>query len=125
MLKADKGYTGDMRRTGATILLLVVILWIACPAFACLASLPSHACCRTMDQHCDSHNLSASANCCQFRGAGENPTAERASTPEPLGQAEPAPLPSALLSPPQSAVVPCASGTPTGLRPPGICILRI
>lgn len=55
-------------KQGVFVMLVVVVLWAAIPAFACLLGMPpaqQHSCCSQMEQHCDSAGMDAHGSCCQ------------------------------------------------------------
>lgn len=57
-------YTVSMSKQSAILLLAVVVLWTAVPAFACLMPTQHHACCQQMTQDC-STTMGADSSCCQ------------------------------------------------------------
>ena len=53
----------QVRTKGAILMLMLVALWAALPALACLTPPPSHACCRHQMQDCGSMMM-PTASCC-------------------------------------------------------------
>jgi len=63
----------NWERKGALLMLLVVVLWTAIPASACLlggrqAGQPD--CCRAMALECDQAGMGASVSCCEVHPQG-------------------------------------------------------
>jgi hypothetical protein len=115
----------NVQRTGALLMLVVVALWAALPAFACFAPAQEHACCQHMTRDCGP-TMGADSTCCQLRqsdGATPATTAsvsERSVVNAPNAQA--ISIPALLLS--GSRRVEDAGGSPP--RPsPKSSILRI
>jgi hypothetical protein len=57
-------------RTGALMMLVIVVLWAAMPAMACLVPMRAmtpaeHDCCLKMAQECGSATMPSSHSCCQ------------------------------------------------------------
>jgi len=59
-----------MGRKGAVLMLAIVALWVAAPAFACMTPAPCHPCCRAMAMDCDSATMSAAHPCCLLHSSG-------------------------------------------------------
>lgn len=59
--------TMPWHKQGALWMLLAVLLWIAAPAFPCLAAAARHDCCRAMMQDCAP--MSIQGSCCELRPA--------------------------------------------------------
>ena len=80
-----------MGKAAAILMLVVVVLWAAAPAFACLAPSQPHACCRHMDMpDCDMSTMGAAASCCQVSTPDTSGApAIRAITPRTLEIAHP------------------------------------
>lgn len=55
-----------INRTGAILMLAVVVLWTAMPALACVLAPTHHACCRDMAQECSSSAMNSGGACCQI-----------------------------------------------------------
>jgi hypothetical protein len=77
----------------ALVMLIVVVLWIAMPAFSCFLPTPQHACCHgmseAMPQSCNAPAMSHQS-CCQVHRPDANLPLVRASAPEyPLTLAGP------------------------------------
>ena len=58
----------QVRTKGAILMLMLVALWAALPALACLTPPPSHACCRHQMQDCGSMMM-PTASCCDARSS--------------------------------------------------------
>lgn len=72
-------------RKGALLMLAVVALWTATPAFACLLTIEpagQPACCRGMVQDCPMQGMGMNASCCQMRGSSDAVAPELPYSPE-------------------------------------------
>src|SRR5258708_25999360 len=76
-------------KISAMLMLAVVVLWAAVPAFACLMPAQQDDCCRQMMQATGSCDMDASQSCCQVHGSDSN---------VPIGRAAPAERPVTLRS---------------------------
>ena len=59
-------------KKSAWLTLVVVALWAAVPALACLMPARQDNCCRQMMQQSGSCNMEAGQSCCQVRGANSS-----------------------------------------------------
>jgi len=84
-------------RISAMLMLAVVVLWAAVPAFACLMPSQQDDCCRQMMQATGSCDMDASQSCCQVHGSDSN---------VPFGRAAPAERPVTLMRSDAGLIVP-------------------
>jgi len=114
-------------KSGAILMLVVVVLWASAPAFACLAPSQSHACCRHMAMpDCDMASMGGSASCCQLRVPDTSGApAVRAIPQTPIDAVHP--VMSTLLAPEArfGGSMPLITETPPPLPLTGSSILRI
>jgi len=68
-------------KINAMLMLVVVVLWAAVPAFACLMPAQDE-CCRQMMQASGSCEMGTSQSCCQVHGTDSNVPIGRATPPE-------------------------------------------
>ena len=78
---AAEVYTVPMSRKCAILLLAVVALWAATPAFACLSLRSSHRCCRQMPADCGMALMGAHSPCCTLNPLPASSNPETATGP--------------------------------------------
>lgn len=116
-----------MGKAGAWLLMAVVALWAASPAFACFVPAAQHACCRHMATECSASQMGAGSSCCQARSTETDAPAIGSAASEQLVH------PVATIVPGMAAVVPVelhgmlqqATEAPPSGPPPGGTVLRI
>jgi hypothetical protein len=65
------------------LMLVIVALWAAGPALACIQPAPCHSCCRAMMMDCDFSTMSAADPCCQLHSSGAAVPRGRVVAPAP------------------------------------------
>lgn len=113
-------------RRGAVLLLVIVGLWAAMPAFACLPSTAQLACCRSMMHDCDSSMTMSGNSCCVVHSAPDAVLPGLAGTVDHLSDV--AALPAALYPVPSLVLAPLVSSltdSPPPIPSSGSSILRI
>jgi hypothetical protein len=116
-----------MGKAGAVLMLVVVALWAAAPAFACLAPTQSHACCRHMAMpDCDMTSMGTTPACCQLQApdAGSMP-ALGSMTQRPIAVAQVVQRLAVAAVVLHRAMLPTEAETPPPLAVTGGSILRI
>ena len=108
-------------------MLVVVVLWAAAPAFACLAPEQSHACCRQMAMaNCDMSSMGATPACCQVQAPDTNGApATSAASQGPIEVAHPVVRVMVAADVRLGGRLPLIAETPPPLALAGSSILRI
>jgi hypothetical protein len=116
----------QMGRKGALVLLALVALWAAKPAFACLTAVTPPSCCQGTMPGCDDSTTMANMTCCQSQSP-ENaiPAAMAAACSAPAVQMVTLPV-DAVDSAQAAGVIASVAGASPSPPPPGFSsILRI